>query len=65
MLIHSHGSQYILLLTPLYIQQLLLDLHRINLGQGLYDEDQGVIVGYKEELKEEYIENHDCGLAYD
>ena len=35
------------------------------LGQGLYDEDQGVIVGYKEELKEEYIENHDCGLAYD
>ena len=35
------------------------------LNQGLYNEDQGVIVGYKEELKEEYIENHDCGLAYD
>ena len=35
------------------------------LNQGLYNEDQGVIVGYIEELREEIIDNHDCGLAYD
>ena len=32
MLIHTHGFQYILLLTPLYIQQLHLHLHYIDLG---------------------------------
>lgn len=35
------------------------------INQGLYDDTQGVIVGYNEEVKEEFIENHDCGLAYD
>ena len=35
------------------------------INQGLYDDIQGVIVGYNEEVKEEFIENHDCGLAYD
>ena len=35
------------------------------INQGLYDDDLGVIVGYNEEVKEEFIENHDCGLAYD
>ena len=35
------------------------------INQGLYDDTQGVIVGFNEEVKEEFIENHDCGLAYD
>ena len=35
------------------------------INQGLYDDTQGVIVGYNEEVKEEFIENHNCGLAYD
>ena len=35
------------------------------INQGLYDDTQGVIVGYNEEVKEEFIESHDCGLAYD
>ena len=35
------------------------------INQGLYDDTQGVIVGYNEEVKEEFIEKHNCGLAYD
>ncbi len=35
------------------------------LNQGLYDVDQGIITGYNEEIKEEFIENHNCDLAFD
>ncbi len=35
------------------------------LNQGLYHVDQGIITGYNEEIKEEFIENHNCDLAFD
>ena len=33
--------------------------------QGLYSEELGIIVDFKEEVIEEYIENYDCELAFD
>ena len=35
------------------------------LNQGLYSEENGIVVGYDEEVVEEYIENHNCGFIWD
>tara|TARA_B100001996_G_scaffold375007_1_gene354382 strand:- start:125 stop:541 length:417 start_codon:yes stop_codon:yes gene_type:complete len=35
------------------------------LNQGLYSEENGIIVGYEEEVVEEYIENHNCGFIWE
>ena len=34
-------------------------------NQGLYNDQQGIIIGYNEEIIEEYVENNDCELAFD
>ena len=35
------------------------------INQGLYSEELGIVVGFDEEVVEEFIENYDCELAYD
>ena len=35
------------------------------LDLGLYSEENGIVVGYDEEVVEEYIENHNCGFIWD
>jgi len=35
------------------------------MSQGLYVEELGVVIGYEEEIVEEFIEDHDCNSAFD
>ena len=35
------------------------------LNQGLYSEENGITIGYEEEIVEEYIENHNCGFIWE
>ena len=35
------------------------------INQGLYSEVLGIVVGFDEEVVEEFIENNNCELAYD
>ena len=50
----------------------IIEINRIEgtfenyyIDQGLYSEELGIIVGFEEEVIEEYIENYDCELAID
>ena len=35
------------------------------INQGLYSEELGIVVGFDEEVVEEFIESYNCELAYD